>query len=45
MEVVGKVVQVDGAGLGIKVLGSLDWGKPEDVGQFWEILSSLVRYR
>jgi hypothetical protein len=33
IEVVGKVVQLDGRGLGVKVLGTLDWGKASDVGE------------
>ncbi|KAF7593329.1 hypothetical protein BBP40_011618, partial [Aspergillus hancockii] len=30
VEVVGKVVDVDGQGLGLRVLGSVDWGNPAD---------------
>lgn len=41
IEVVGKVVQLDGgAGLGVRVLGTLDWGKAGDVGECQGLLSS-----
>ncbi|KAE8377325.1 replication factor A protein 3 [Aspergillus bertholletiae] len=30
VEVVGKVTDVEGQGLGLRVLGSFDWGNPSD---------------
>ncbi|KAL2830041.1 replication factor A protein 3 [Aspergillus cavernicola] len=30
VEVVGKVVEVEGAGLGVRVLATTDWGNPQD---------------
>lgn len=42
IEIVGKIVQVDGGGLGVRVLGTLDWGKAGDVGEFLDVLMWLL---
>lgn len=44
IEVVGKVVQVDGGGLGVRVLGTLDWGKAGDVGELMVSFFLLVAW-
>lgn len=33
IEVVGKVTDVDGGKLGLRVLGTTDWGNPADCGK------------
>ncbi|KAL1992286.1 hypothetical protein VTN49DRAFT_4318 [Thermomyces lanuginosus] len=48
VEVIGKVTELDGAqGLGLKVLGSVDWGNPADCDYkiYEQVVEATHRYK